>query len=293
MLDYRLYTFLTLSETLNYTKAAEILCITQPAVSQHIRYLETTYQIKLFDHHGKNLILTKQGEYLASCLRTMNADEKRVVENLRNIKDISRIKFGATLTIGEYFLPERIQKFLQTHPHTNLTMQVENTATLLQMLDHGEISFAFLEGYFPLHRYEHQTLSRQPYVALKGKDYQMKKPVHTLQDLFNETLIIREEGSGTREVLERVLKERNLTIQDFSNTIEIGNMNAIKHLVEKNSGITFLYKAAVEEQLKKGTMEVIPLKDFDIQRDFTFITLKKTIFMEEYKEFLSCILESE
>ena len=76
MLDYRLYTFLTLSETLNYTKAAEILCITQPAVSQHIRYLETTYQIKLFDHHGKNLVLTKQGEYLASCLRTMNADEK-------------------------------------------------------------------------------------------------------------------------------------------------------------------------------------------------------------------------
>lgn len=293
MLDYRLYTFLTLSETLNYTKAAEILCITQPAVSQHIRYLETTYQIKLFDHHGKNLILTKQGEYLASCLRTMNADEKRVVENLRNIKDISRIKFGATLTIGEYFLPERIQKFLQTHPHTNLTMQVENTATLLQMLDHGEISFAFLEGYFPLHRYEHQTLSRQSYVALKGKDYQMKKPIYTLQDLFDETLIIREEGSGTREVLERVLKERNLTIQDFSNTIEIGNMNAIKHLVEKNSGITFLYKAAVEEQLKKGTMEVIPLKDFDIQRDFTFITLKKTIFMEEYKEFLSCILESE
>ena len=293
MLDYRLYTFLTLSETLNYTKAAEILCITQPAVSQHIRYLETTYQIKLFDHHGKNLVLTKQGEYLASCLRTMNADEKRVVENLRNIKDITRIKFGATLTIGEYILPKRIKQYLHIHPQTNLTMLVENTATLLQMLDHGEISFAIVEGYFPLHRYEHQMLSRQPYVALKGKDYQMQKPVYTLQDLFDEPLIIREEGSGTREVLERVLKERNLTIQDFSNTIEIGNMNAIKHLVEENTGITFLYKAAVEEELKKGTMEVIPLKDFDIQRDFTFITLKNTIFMEEYKDFISCILQSD
>lgn len=290
MLDYRLYTFLTLSKTLNYTKAAEILCITQPAVSQHIRYLETSYQTKLFDHQGKNLSLTRQGEYLASCLHTMAADEKKIMENLQNISEVKHLKFGATLTIGEYMLPKKIHTFLKQHPNTNMTMIVENTATLLEMLEAGDISFALVEGYFPSHRYIHKTISTQPYVALRGCDYPVKKEIHTLKDLLNHRLIIREEGSGTREILERILKENNLTVKDFENSIEVGNMNAIKYLVQENMGITFLYEAAVEEELKKGTMQMIPLDDFHIQREFTFITLKDTIFMGEYEEFLSNLI---
>lgn len=290
MLDYRLYTFLTLSKTLNYTKAAEILCITQPAVSQHIRYLETSYQIKLFDHQGKNLSLTRQGEYLASCLQTLAADEKKIMENLQNISEVKHLKFGATLTIGEYMLPKKIHRYLKQHPNTNMTMIVENTATLLEMLEAGDISFALVEGYFPSHRYIHKTISTQPYVALKGSDYPVQQDAHSLKDLLSHRLIIREEGSGTREILERILKENNLTVKDFENSIEIGNMNAIKYLVQENMGITFLYKAAVEEELKKGTMQMIPLDDFHIQREFTFITLKDTIFMNEYEEFLSSIM---
>lgn len=290
MLDYRLYTFLTLSKTLNYTKAAEILCITQPAVSQHIRYLETTYQIKLFDHQGKNLSLTRQGEYLASCLHTMAADEKKIMKHLQNISESKHLKFGATLTIGEYILPKKIHCFLQQHPNTNMTMIVENTATLLDMLDAGDISFALVEGYFPSHRYIHKTISTQPYVAVKGNHYPVKEEVCTLKDLLSHRLIIREEGSGTREILERILKENNLNIHDFENSIEVGNMNAIKYLVQENMGITFLYEAAVEEELKKGTIQMIPLRDFHIQREFTFITLKDTIFMEEYQAFLSNLI---
>lgn len=290
MLDYRLYTFLTLSKTLNYTKAADILCITQPAVSQHIRYLETTYQVKLFEHQGKNLTLTRQGEYLANCLHTMASDEKRIMETMQNIHEVKHLKFGATLTIGEYILPEKIHTFLKTHPNTNMTMIVENTANLLEMLEAGDISFAIVEGYFPSHRYVHKSISTQPYVALKGPNYQTKQEIRCLKDLLSERLIIREEGSGTREILERILKENNLTIKDFSNAIEIGNMNAIKYLVQENMGITFLYEAAVEDELKKGTMQRIPLNDFHIQREFTFITLKDTIFMDEYEEFLSSLL---
>lgn len=290
MLDYRLYTFLTLSKTLNYTKAAEILCITQPAVSQHIRYLETTYQVKLFDHQGKNLSLTRQGEYLASCLHTMAADEKKIMKNLQNISESKHLKFGATLTIGEYMLPKKIHSFLQQHPNTNMTMIVENTATLLDMLDAGDISFALVEGYFPSHRYIHKTISTQPYVAVKGSQYPVKEEICTLKDLLSHRLIIREEGSGTREILERILKENNLNIHDFENSIEVGNMNAIKYLVQENMGITFLYEAAVEEELKKGTIQMIPLHDFHIQREFTFITLKDTIFMEEYQAFLSSLI---
>lgn len=100
MLDFRLYTFLTLSETLNYTKAADILCITQPAVSQHIKYMEKEYDCKLFFYDGKQLNLTAQGKLLAEKVRTMVADEKMIRSLLKQNQKTPALRFGATLTIG-------------------------------------------------------------------------------------------------------------------------------------------------------------------------------------------------
>lgn len=291
MLDFRLYTFLTLSETLNYTKAAEQLCITQPAVSQHIKFLENKYEVKLFHHTGKLLSLTKQGKVLAQSVRTMVADEKKLQEKLRSVNaEIEHLKFGATLTIGEFLLPQKLNTFLNAHPETSLTMIVENTSSLLHMLDHGDISFAFVEGYFKKNEYAYQMISKERFVALKHKDYVLKKEIRTLEDLRLETLILRESGSGTREILERVLMEKNLSLHDFHKTIEIGNMNAIKYLVQQGQGITFLYEAAAREELDSGEFEIIPLQDFTILREFNFITLKNSQFLHEYEDFLHSIL---
>ena len=143
MLDFRLYTFLTLSETLNYTKAADILCITQPAVSQHIKYMEKEYDCKLFFYDGKQLNLTAQGKLLAEKVRTMVADEKMIRSLLKQNQKTPALRFGATLTIGEFILPQRLNSFLAEHTETSLCMIVENTATLLQMLNSGDIGFAF------------------------------------------------------------------------------------------------------------------------------------------------------
>lgn len=292
MLDFRLYTFLTLSETLNYTKAADILCITQPAVSQHIKYLENKYHVKLFVHTGKSLSLTKQGKLFANSIKTMTADEKRLEELLSKSKDtLEHLKFGATLTIGEFILPDRLSAFLSTHSDTSLTMIVENTSNLLHMLDHGEISCAFVEGYFKKTDYAYKTFCTQRYVALKHRDYTLKYKPHKLEDLLQETLIIRESGSGTREVLERVMKEKNLSIPDFHKTIEIGNINAIKQLVKQGHGITFLYESAAQEELQCGEFEIITLEDFNIIREFNFITLRNSIFQKDYDEFLNCIVD--
>lgn len=290
MLDFRLYTFLTLSETLNYTKAANILCITQPAVSQHIKYLENKYKVKLFVHAGKSLSLTKQGKLLAASIKTMSADEKRLEELISQSKNtLDHLRFGATLTIGEFVLPDKLSAFLNKHPDTSLTMIVENTSNLLSMLNHGEISFAFVEGYFKKSDYEYRTFSKQRYVAMKHKDYTLAGIPCNLEDLLKETLILREIGSGTREVLERVMKEKNLSIPDFHKTIEIGNINAIKHLVKQGHGITFLYESAAYEELACGEFEIINLQDFNIIREFNFITLKNSIFQKEYDEFLNSI----
>lgn len=285
MLDFRLYTFLTLSETLNYTKAADLLCITQPAVSQHIKYLEKEYDCKLFFYNGKQLNLTKQGMLLAEKVRSIAADEKIIRNLLKQEQKEPCLRFGATLTIGEFILPDKLNRYLHKHPNTSVSMIVENTSTLLHMLDNGDIGFAFIEGYFPKQRYNYKLLSQESYVAVKGRQYTLHTEAHSLQDLLNETVIVRESGSGTREILERSMQEINQSIDGFAKVIEIGNVQGIKTLVKNNHGITFLYKAAVREEIEKGELEIIDLHDFHILHEFNYITLKNTVFKKQYDTF--------
>lgn len=285
MLDFRLYTFLTLSETLNYTKAAELLCITQPAVSQHIKYLEKEYACKLFYYNGKQLTLTNQGLFLAEKVRSMVADEKKIRDLLKQDHKPQCLRFGATLTIGEFILPDKLSQYLHKHSDTSISMIVENTATLLHMLDNGDIGFAFIEGYFPKHSYDYKLFSQERYVAVKGKEYTLHNEVHSLKDLLQETLIVRESGSGTREILERSMQEINQSINAFAKVIEIGNVQGIKTLVKQNHGITFLYEAAIREEIEKGELEVIDLYDFHILHEFNYITLKNTVFKNQYDAF--------
>lgn len=287
MLDYRFYTFLTLSKTLNYTKAAQQLCITQPAVSQHIKFLEHEYNCKLFTHDSKDLQLTRQGVILQRSIATMAADEQHTRQLMEQAgkEHADPLRFGATLTIGEFILPQKLGHYMQAFPDTHLTMIVENTSTLIQLLKAGKIQFAFVEGYFKKHDVYHEPLSHQRYVAVKHRDYQLAQPISSIEDLLQETLIVREAGSGTREILERVLREKNLSLTDFTNSIEIGNINAIKQMTAQKMGITFLYEAAIQEELTNGTLEVIELQGFPIEREFSFICLKNSGYLTEYRSF--------
>lgn len=282
MLDFRLYTFLVLSQTLNYTKAAQHLCITQPAVTQHIKYLENQYQHSLFAHHGKDLELTRHGRILQKSVEGMYADEQHTMELLK-MKDghDDSLRFGATLTIGEFYLPPYLCEYQKRHPATHIRMHVANTSALIQMLKKGDILFAFIEGYFKKRDVEHRLLCKARFVAVKHKQYQLKKVNPQLEDLLDETLILRESGSGTREILERILQERNLSVEDFRDTVEIGNINAIKYMLQHEVGISFLYEAAVHEELLSGSLEIIAIHDFDIERDFSFITRKDSIYLHQ------------
>lgn len=251
--------------------------------------MEKEYDCKLFFYDGKQLNLTVQGKLLAEKVRTMVADEKMIRSLLKQNQKTPALRFGATLTIGEFILPQRLNRFLTAHSETGLCMIVENTATLLQMLNSGDIGFAFVEGYFPKQTYDWQLLSQERYVAVKGKKYPLQKEVHCLKDLVQETLIVREEGSGTREILERGMQEINLSIASFQRVIEIGNVQAIKTLVKNNQGISFLYEAAAREEIEKGELEVIDLYDFHILHEFNYITLKDSVFKEQYDAFFASV----
>ena len=283
MLDFRMETFLTASRLLSYTETARELHITQPAVSQHIHYLEQHYNAKLFQYEGKKLCLTEAGVLLRKAATTMKHDEITLLETLK-ASPRRKLVFGATRTIGDYFIPETLIPYLARERNTDICMLVDNTETLLHKIDSGELEFALVEGYFRTSEYDYKVFSEQKFIAVCGGDHLTKTQNLTIENLFGSCIIVREPGSGTREILERYLNERNCSISDFQRVIEVGSIRAIKSLVSANCGITFLYEAAAAQDLRDGTLRKIPLIDFERSNSFTMVWRKNSIFQERYLE---------
>ena len=284
MLDFRIYTFLEVCKYMNFTKAAEALHITQPAVSQHIRYIEEYYQTRLFTFQGKKPVLTEAGEYLLHASTTLSHDQVYLKEQLLSMqKKKPALIFGATLTIGEYVMPRFLIEYQTRHPDTVLTMITANTHELLDRISDGEIDFAIVEGYFDKTQYDYLTFSSEPYIAVAGTPLFEDCRPRSLSELLDQKLIVREPGSGTRELLEKHLEARNLSIHDFSGVSEIGNIPALKAVVSAGLGITFLYRSAAEEELKNGILFDVTPENFSITHDFTLIWQKGSMFASRYR----------
>src|SRR5699024_1444785 len=198
MFDFRLETFLTLCKVLNYTKTAEILHITQPAVSQHIKYLENNYGIRLFNYRSKDLSLTKEGETLYNFALAMKTSSDKLKHMITLPKPANPpIKFGTTLTIGEYTMWPILRKLLLDFPNMDISMEVGNTKSLLENLKDGNIDFAILEGHFDKSKYNSKLISLENFIGVCSTEHIFAYKEVNFNDILNQRLILREKGSGT------------------------------------------------------------------------------------------------
>lgn len=285
MLDFRMETFLTVCQCMNFTRASEELHITQPAVSQHIHFLEKYYRTKLFRYEGKKLRLTSAGELLRNASLTMKHDELSLQNEMqREGEELKEIRFGATRTVGDALMGKLLKNYLSRYPDALIHMEVENTSALLERLDEGKIDFALVEGFFKKSEYDYLPFSTENYVPVCAGGYRFSKEPERVEDLFGERLLLREQGSGTREVLERFLNSQNYSLDDFKQSMEVGSLQTIKELTKSGCGITFLYEVAVREELENGELHKIVLKDFRVSHEFTFIWRRGSIYAERYRE---------
>ena len=284
MLDFRIETFLAVCRTMNFTRAAELLHITQPAVSQHIHALEEQYGTRLFLHRGKQLQLTESGQLLLSTAATMRHDACRLREMMQQAGARRRLRFGATLTIGEYIMPGPLLHLLQQDPELRLRMLMANTRELLGLIDEGELDFAIIEGNFDPQVYDSQVYCTQRYIPVCAPSYPFSHPVRRMKDLLDVRLLVREPGSGTRNVLERALEAHGLSVQSFCRVTELGSLNLIKTLVCAGAGISFFYQPVVQAELDTGTLREIRLEGGEIRHDFTFVWRRGSVFASYYRE---------
>ena len=284
MLDFRTDSFLMVCETLNFTEAARRLHITQPAVSQHVHYLEKEYGTQFFSYQNKQLQLTEAGQILKKRLLTMKNDEKVLQRELAETKNgVETLSMGVTMTVGEYAIVRKLASFLKKHPSLNLHVRYGNTEQLLKLLDAGKIDFALVEGNYRKEGYEHRTYSTESYIGVCAANHVFQtKALQNMRDLLQERLLVREKGSGTRNILEQNLQVRGLSIKEFKHYVEVENMHTIIELLKHDCGISFMYKIAVEKELEEGVLKEIALQDFCMQHDFDFIWEKGSIYTERY-----------
>lgn len=285
MLDFRMESFLAVCRHMNYTRAAEELNITQPAVSQHIRWLEERYETPLFHYANKRLNLTPAGQLLLTAATTIQHDDshlkRQMQQSLQHPRDL---RFGVTPTVGMYLLPQPLAAYHRLYPHANLFLRVDNTQQLCQGLDRGELDFAIVEGYVRKREYDALLYRREPYLAVCAADYPLTGEPQRLADLLEHPLLIRESGSGNREIVSRSLNRSNLDLSDFPSLLEVGDMNVLKQMLLQGCGIAFLYQAAVAEDLAQGRLRALHLLDMQEYNDISFIWRKGSVFAPEYQQ---------
>lgn len=271
MLDYRINTFLTLCDTMNYRLAAEKLNITQPSVTQHIQYLEKYYDCKLFEYNGKHLSMTPRAVTLKSYAISMNYQESQLHQTLHPQEGYS-LTIGATKTIGEYVIPYQVAHFLQ-NPHNEISVIVDNTESILELLELGKLDFAIIEGFFDKSKYASKLYRNEPFIGFCSTNHPFAGEEISIEELFQQDLIIREKGSGTRTILEQELAKYNYTISHFRRITCINNFGLLENLIANGCGITFAYKAAGISNSRLATFSV---KGWSITREFNYVYLKNT-----------------
>lgn len=271
MLDPKLHTFLLLVQCQSTTRCAQQLHLTQPAVSQHIKALEAAYGVKLFVREGRRLTLTAQGQRLAQLCRRLATLDEQIAREIRQGDTLS-LRFGATLSIADGLMPSLLPELVDRFPEIQFHMVEQNTHVLLEQLESGQLDFALIEGNFDHHRYDYHPFFVSRFVGLCSPDSPYRS-FRRLRDTLAAPLILRESGSGTRDIFEGECRAHNLAITDYSSLCEIEHIPTLLGMVAAGKGITFAYEAAARTLLARNRLQVMELEDLQLERPFHFVCL--------------------
>ena len=288
MLDIKMDTFLILCETRNYTQTANILNITQPAVSQHIKHLESYYSTKLFYFDEKRrLHLTENGKLLLQFVQTVKADSVQIAQRLQAPpEEPEEIKIGTIVTAGESLAPLIVAEYLRTYPDKKVYMYLDEADALLTQLKNGRIHFCITDIYCPQNQYESEELFEDETICVCSPQHPYAGKTVDFEDIKKCRLIFREYETYSRRNLMKILHEYNQDITNFSSYVEIGTINAVKKLVMENIGISFIYRFAIQEDIDNGRLSQIYINNFSSKSRFNLAWMKDSFFTPLSLQFL-------
>ncbi len=284
MFDTRIHTFLTLYKQMNYRKTAELLRMTQPGVTQHIQHLEKTYGIKLFHYQGRTLSRTPEAEIFKRHLDSMMAEERAMRSEFTKDGSIL-LNIGATKTIGEFLLVPDVKRFLSDSSH-NLNFVIDNTNALLQKLENNELDFAVIEGIIDKSRYRYHLYKKERFVGICSRTHRFAGKTVPLEEVFRQTLLVREKGSGTRSLLEQAITNQGYSLRCFARTVSLNNFSVIMDLLANDDAITFAYQPIAQQRRDLTTFDV---QELHMEGEFNFVYCNESIGKERIAQFFGSI----
>ncbi|KXB68410.1 transcriptional regulator, LysR family [Aedoeadaptatus coxii] len=278
-MDTRLATFLEVIDTRNYTKASKNLHITQPAVTKHIHSLEEEFGVKLFTYDGKKILMTKEAERLESYARGLQKNYRDLVDSFR-AAPLKKIRIGLTKTIGNYAYVEELSRMMKNRTN-EFAITIDNTGMLLDQLRNAQLDFLIVEGRFSKSEFDYEILTEDLFTGLCAPGDPLAGGVFNMEELGEACLLLREPGSGSREILEQKLQYKGYDVGDFKRLITCSSLQLITKLVEREVGITFGYESILKEEPNLATFHVRGITD---RHEFSLVALKGTGGIELYHE---------
>ena len=273
MIDPKLYSLIEIVQTGSFTRAAERLSLTQPAVSQHIRLLEESIGAKIFDRSHNELRLTREGELLLRYAKRMLALYHNLEQALKEEKGrISSLTVGITHTAESNAIAESLASYATSQGDLTIRVITDSVQNLRTMLKNYELDFMIAEGRVAGSSLNHLMLDTDCLTLVTAPNHRLaKQGVVTIEQIKREKLILRSENSNTRNLFIASLESRNMSIDDFNVILEIDNIATIKDLIRRGFGVSVLAKSTCMDELKKKKIAALNIENFSMMREINIV----------------------
>lgn len=285
--------YIEVFKTMNITKAAENLCMTQPTVTRAIQELEDHYKVKLFDRINRRLHATEAGEkFYSYAIRTVEAFE-HMEDSMLGWNDKEEIRIGTTISIGSVLVPKLIPAFYQKNPNVQIKITINNSEYLEEKLWNNQIDFALMEGYVPTEHMICEVLSEDRLVLLlPPDDARCRKGYVMLDELKNDSFLLRERGSVSRNYVDVLFSSHGLPVNPVMESV---STHAIVRAVNAGIGVAILPENMVEHSISSGYVGSCQIQEVSMTRhnyivwhEGKFVTNKTRELMDMCKELANC-----
>ncbi len=287
-----LATFLKVIEKKSFSKTAEELNLTQPAVSFQVQALERECGETLLDRSSTKLRLTKAGEVVYRYAQRLTKDEKKLLEELAELKGVIKgeLLLGASTIPGEYILPSLLSQFKKKYPLAQLQLEIGDSLSIAKRISQHQLDIGFIGSKFPkLNIATEKIATDQLYLAIPNNHPLSSQARVTLKDALKYSWVLREPGSGTRKTFLQELEKKGYSLADLNVAMELGSTQAVITAVAAGLGISTISEWALQPHLANQTIKAAPIADLKLKRDFFLAYHPKTPLSRLQQAFIDFI----
>ena len=294
MLDVKLDTLLAVTKTGNFTRAAELLALTQPAVSHHINQLEKELGVTIFNRQRNTVTLTEEGEVVVTYARRLKAMDAKMREDLKDKSHrITRLRVGITHTSESNQITEVLAKYSAENSGVSITIKTDTIKSLYDAMENFELDLAIAESK-PKSPVLSSLMLDTDYLVcvLSNNNPLAHHAMVTLNELKRERMILRLPSSATRMLFESHLASINESIDDFNVMLEVDNIATIKDLIRKDLGVSVLARSACMDEVRKGKITILPIENLSMIRETSIAYHRDFAHMDVLQDIVRLYRES-